>query len=264
MKTILTVLAAALLAVAVSAQSPVPLHIAAGDAAYAKFDDQAALARYRAALALEPSNYEALYKASRALINIADVVTAKGQAARKGRLALYAEAAVLARRAVKANPGGTYGHFLIAAAEGKRVLELGVKEQVEAAREIKAEIDQALLLDPANHLAWDALGVWHRRIAEISRIRRLLGGIFIGSIPKGSMAESERALRRAVELDPAFVNHYLELGRTLADEGDLDEAAEIFRKAMAIPKTNSEDDVLKAQAQEELDKLTKRRYSEKT
>lgn len=234
-------------------------YLAAGDAAYAKFDDQAALAQYRAALTLEPSNYEALYKASRALINIADVITAKGKAARERRLALYADAAVLAHRAVAANPGGTYGHVLIAAAAGKRVLELGPKAQVGASREIKAEIDQALLLDPANHLAWGALGVWHRRIAEISRTKRLLGDIFIGSIPKGSLADSEKALRRAIELEPCFVNHYLELGRTLADEKNLDEAAKIFKKAIALPKTNSEDDVLKAQAQAELVALRKRR-----
>ena len=258
MRTVLVILGAAALVFPVQAQTAAQ-HLAAGDAAYARFDDQAALAQYRAALTLAPSSYDALYNASRALINIADVITAKTEAARNRRLELYADAADLAHRAVAANPGGTYGHFLIAAAAGKRVLELGPKEQVGASREIKAEIDQALLLDPANHLAWGALGVWHRRIAEINRTKRLLGDIFIGSIPKGSLAESAKALRRAIELEPGFVNHYVELGRTLADEKDLDEAAEIFKKAIALPKTNSEDDVLKTQAQAELDALMKRR-----
>ncbi len=250
------VLAAVILAVPVSASAQTAAqHITAGDAAFARFDDQAALDQYQAALTLEPSNYEALWKASRALIYIADVITAPDKEAKERRISLYAEAAGLGRRAVAADAGGTWGHFLIAAAEGKRVLELGVKEQVEASREIKAEIDKALAIDPSNHLAWDALGVWHRRIAEIGRTKRLLGDIFLGTIPKGSLVESEKALRRAIALDPTFVNHYLELGRSLADEKDYAGAAASFEKAIALPKTSSEDDILKSQAREELDRI---------
>jgi tetratricopeptide (TPR) repeat protein len=254
MRIVLVVLAVAFMALPAPAQTAAG-RLAEGDAAYARFDDPAALAKYQAALAFEPSNYEALYKASRALVNIADVVTGTGKDARERQMKLYTEAAALARRAVAADPEGTWGHFLVAAAEGKRLLMLGVKDQVAASRGIKAEIDKAIALDPANHLAWAALGVWHRRLAEIGPIRRLLGNIFLGPIPKGSLAESEKALRRAVDLHPEFVNHYLELGRTLVDEKKYDDAARAFEKAIGLPKTTSEDDILKAEARAELDRL---------
>lgn len=255
MKKILFVLSiAALLAVPALAQTAAE-HISEGDAAYARFDDQAALEHYQAALKLEPSNYEALYKASRAMVDIADVIPATDKDAKARQQKLYTDATALARKAVAADPNDTWGHFSLAAANGKRLLMLGKKEQIQASREVKAEIDKAIELDPTNHLAWHALGRWNRRMDEIGGAKRFFGGIMYGSIPKGSYAESEKALRKAIELHPEYVNHYLELGRTLVAEKKYDEAAQSFQKALDLPKTTSKDDVLKAEAKTELDQL---------
>ena len=49
-------------------------HIKAGDEAYAQFDDQKALEHYQEAIKLEPQNYEALWKASRACVDVADLL----------------------------------------------------------------------------------------------------------------------------------------------------------------------------------------------
>ena len=255
MKKILFVFAmAALLAGPALAQTAAE-HISEGDAAYSKFDDQAALAHYQAALALEPANYEALWKASRALVDIADVIPATDKDVEERQKKMYTDAVALARKAVAANPNDTWGHFQLAASNGKRLLLLGKKEQIAASKEVKAEIDKALELDPTNHLAYHALGRWHRRMDEIGGAKRFFGGILYGSIPKGSYAESEKNLRKAIELHPEYVNHYLELGRTLVALKKYDEAAQSFQKAIDLPKTTSKDDVLKAEAKTELAKL---------
>ena len=255
MKRILFVFAiAALLAVPALAQTAAE-HIAEGDAAYTKFDDQTALEHYQAALKLEPSNYEALWKASRAMVDIADVIPATDKDARQKQQRLYTDATALARKAVAANPNDTWGHFSVAAANGKRLLMLGKKQQIDNSKQVRAEIDKALELDPNNDLAWHALGRWHRRMDEIGGAKRFFGSIMYGSIPKGSYAESEKALRKAIELRPDFVNHWLELGRTLVAEKKTDEAAQAFQKAIDLPKTSSKDDVLKADAKAELAKL---------
>jgi regulator of microtubule dynamics protein 3 len=257
MKKILFAIAiAALLAGPALAQTAAG-HIAEGDAAYAKFDDAMALEHYQAALKLEPANYEALYKASRAMVDIADVIPATDKDVKVRQQKLYTDATALARQAVAANPNDTWGHFQLAAANGKRLLMLGKKEQINASKEVRAEIDKALELDPNNHLAWHALGRWHRRMDEIGGAKRFFGSIIYGSIPKGSFAESEKALRKAIELHPEYVNHYLELGRTLLALDKNDEAAQAFQKAIDLPKTTSKDDVLKAEAKAELAKLKK-------
>jgi tetratricopeptide (TPR) repeat protein len=230
-------------------------HVREGDAAYAKFDDATALEHYQAALKLEPANYEALWKASRAIVDIADVIPATDKDVAERQKKMYTDATALARKAVDANPNDTWGHFQLAAANGKRLLLLGKKEQIEASKAVKAEIDKAIELDPTNHLAYHALGRWHRRMDEIGGAKRFFGSIVYGSIPKGSFAESEKALRKAIDLHPEYVNHYLELGRTLVALKKYDEAAQCFQKAIDLPKTTSKDDVIKADAKAELAKL---------
>ncbi len=258
MKKILFVFAvAALLAGPALAQTAAE-HIAAGDAAYAVFDDAKALEHYQAALKLEPANYEALWKASRAMVDIADIIPATDKDVKERQQKSYTDATELARKAVAADPKDTWGHFQLAASNGKRLLMLGKKEQINASKEVRAEIDKAIELDPANHLAYHALGRWHRRMDEIGGAKRFFGNIVYGSIPKGSYEESEKALRKAIELHPEFLNHYLELGRTLLALKKTDEAAECFQKAIDLPKTTSKDDMLKAEAKAELDKLKKK------
>jgi tetratricopeptide (TPR) repeat protein len=257
-KILLAVALVALVAGPVSAQTAAE-HIQAGDQAYAQFDDTKALEDYQAALKLEPANYEALWKASRAMVDMADVITGKDKDAKTRQQKLYTDATELARKAVAANPDDTWGHFQLAAANGKRLLMLGNKEQIAASKAVKAEIDRAIELDPTNDLAYHALGRWHRRIAEISGAKRFFGSILYGSIPKGSFEESEQYLRKAIELDPTYVNHYYELGLTLLALKKTDEAAECFQKAIDLPKTTSKDDVLKAQAKIELEKLDKKK-----
>ncbi len=255
MKKILFVFAAAaLLTLPVLAQTAAD-HVREGDAAYAALDDARALEHYRAALALEPNNYDALYKASRAMVDLADVIPASDKDQKERQKAAYTEATALARKAVAANPNDTWGHFQLAAANGKRLLMLGKKEQIDASKQVRAEIDKALEFDPTNHLAYHALGRWHRRMAEIGGAKRFFGGIIYGSIPKGSFDESEKNLRKAIELHPEYINHYLELGLTLIELKRTAEAAECFQKAIDLPKTTSKDDVLKEQARAELDKL---------
>jgi tetratricopeptide (TPR) repeat protein len=255
MKRILVFFAAAVLLAAPALSQSAAEHIQAGNTAYAAFDDAKALEHYQAALKLESGNYEALWKASRALVDIADVIPATAKDVKEQQKTMYTEATALARKAVAANPNDTWGHFQYAAANGKRLLLLGKKEQIEASKAVRAEIDKAIELDGTNHLAWHALGRWHRRMDEIGGAKRFFGNIIYGAIPKGSFEESETALRKAIELHPEFVNHRLELGRTLVALKKYDEARASFQEAIDLPKTTSKDDVLKAEAKTELDAL---------
>lgn len=232
-------------------------HIKAGDEAYARFDDQQALEHYQEALKLEPQNYEALWKSARADVDVADVITGTDKDAKQRRMKLYTDGTNYALKAVAVNPNDTWGHFQTAAALGKKLLMLGKKEQIDGSKQIKAEIDKAIALDPNNDLAYHALGRWHRRMAEIGGMSRFFGGMIYGSIPKGSFEESEKNLKKAVDLKPDYVNHHLELGLTYVSLKKYDQAAQEFHEAINLPKTTSKDDVLKAQAQAELAKLKK-------
>lgn len=257
-KKILAFISILSLAVLCSAQTAAD-HIGSGDAAYAAYNDQQALDHYLEALKLEPSNYEALWKTSRAYVDIADLIKAGDKESGARQMKMYTDAVNLARQAVAAQPNDTWGHFQLAAANGKRLLKLGKKDQIDASKEVRDEIEKAIALDPKNDLAYHAFGRWHRRMAEIGGAKRFFGSIVYGSIPKGSVEESEKFLRKAIELRPGYANHYLELGRTLVARDKRDEAIQAFNKCIELPKSSSKDDMLKDEARAELLKLEKKK-----
>jgi len=236
-------------------------NIRQGDEYYAKFDDAKALDEYALAVKAEPGNYEALWKLSRAYYDVGDRIDPKEQDVADKQMKMYLESEAYARQAIKANPDDTWGHFFLSAALGKHALLLGKKEQIAMSKEIRAEIEKSIALDPNNDLAYHAFGRWQRRMAEIGGAKRFFGSIFYGSIPKGSFEQAVKDFQKAVELNPKYTNHYLELGRSYLALKKDDLAAQEFQKALDCPITTSKCESYKQEAQQELDNLKKRTKS---
>jgi tetratricopeptide (TPR) repeat protein len=233
-------------------------HLKKGDEYYSQLEDQKALEEYLAAAQVDSNNFEAMWKTARSLIDVGDLVDTKEKGYEAKQKKYYTDAAGYARRAIALNDNITWGHFYLAAAQGKYALMLGKKDQVRLSKEIKAEIEKAIELDNTNDGAYHALGRWHRRMAEIGGAERFFGGILFGSIPKGSFEESEKNLKKAVELKPEYINHHLELGRTYVALEKYDLAAEEFQKCLDLPASTSKDPGYKKEAQDELAKIQKK------
>jgi len=229
-----------------------------GDEFYAQHKDADALTAYLAAIQAEPNNYEAAWKACRSMIDNGDLVDLKAKAGEEKQKKFYKDSEAYGRKAVALNPNDTWGHFYLSAALGKYALLLGKKEQIAISREIKAEIEKAIQLDPNNDLAYHALGRWHRRIAEIGGATRFFGSILFGSIPKGSFEESAAALKKATELKPEFVEHRLELARTYMEMDKYREAADEYQKAIDLPAATSKDPDYKKEAADEIVKAKRK------
>jgi len=78
-------------------------------------------------------------------------------------------------------------------------------------------------------------------------------------VPRGATMENAVAdLQKAVELEPAYVNHRLELGRTFMQLKRRDEARRELERAVALPPTgNPLDPKYQAEARELLARLGK-------
>ena len=208
--------------------------IAAGDSAYVRGDFAAATGAYAAALKARPGDYAALWRFAR--IESEHGEDATGDTQRK----LFEAGVGYAREAVHAAPDSALGHVWLAVALGRQALHEGPKTQLALSREIKSEVDRAIAIDPGIGRAWHVLGVWNRKIASLNFMERAAANTVLGGVPKGaSMDNAVRDLEKAITLEPGYVNHHLELGRTFVQLKRWPEARKELETAIALPATSN-------------------------
>ncbi len=223
-----------------------------GDSAYQNLNNRAAAEFYTKALKLDSTNYEAAWKLSRAYVDLGEQLEKKSD-----RTRFYKKAEELARRAVKLNPDGSKGHLYLSIALGRVALDAGPKERIKLSKEIKAEVDKALQLDPNDDIAWHVLGRWNRKLATLSWIEKKFANLFLGGVPKeASVEKALECFQKAIELNPTHINHYLELGKTYEVLGKKEEAIKAYKKVLELPVKDADDPKYKKEAQKRLKKLS--------
>jgi tetratricopeptide (TPR) repeat protein len=204
--------------------------IAAGDAALEKLDLETAITAYRSALVASPDSYEALWKLARTLTDKATLSTQPDEQKR-----LCIEAAELARKAVGLSSADAKGHAYLAVAVGKLALFEGGKRKVELSKEVKAEAEKALELDPDEDVALHVLAIWNREMVELGWFLRTFAQLLYGKLPPASLDLAISDLRRASALRPDVIPHHVELGITLASARRWAEAKAELEKGLALP-----------------------------
>ncbi|HEX5176843.1 MAG TPA: hypothetical protein VFV83_07440 [Chthoniobacteraceae bacterium] len=249
--------AAILCAAAVSIATRATLHaetteelVTKGEVFDKQFNATEALKCYLPAEKLEPKNVDVLLRIARQYRHLLADAATKGEKVRLGRLALS-----YSQRAAALAPDNPEAQLSVAISYGKLVPFLGKKEQVETSPRIKNAVDKTLRLDPNNDLAWHILGRWNRNLAEISGLKRVVASALYGGLPKGSNAEAESALRKAIALNPNRLMHYIELGRIYANMGRKADARKYIEKGLAMLETEKDDAEMKARGREVLEKL---------
>lgn len=223
------------------------------EALLAKGDLKAARAGYLEALEAGPARFTALHRLARVESMLAEV--SSGEEARE----LVAGAVTHAREAVKTAPDSAAGHLELAVALGRQALKEGPKTQLSLSREVKSEVDRALAISPSLGRAWHVLGIWNRKLASLNFVERAVAKTVLGGVPKGATMENAVAhLQRAIALEPAYVNHRLELGRTFLQLKRAAEARRELERAVALPPEPGPLDArYQAEARELLAKLKK-------
>ena len=215
-----------------------------------KFQANEALPLYLSAEKLEPKNPDLLVRIARQYRYLMTDASDTKEKLRLGHLALdYSE------RAATCGPKDCDAQLATAITLGKMLPYLSKKEQVSASPRIKESVDKALTIDPKNDNAWHILGRWNRVLAEISGAKRLLAGLIYGELPKGSYEEAERAMKKAIALNPNRLMHYIELGRIYAQTGRKDEAREMINKGLGMSDAEKDDPETKERGREALAKL---------
>ena len=226
------------------------LFIMKGDSAYKAFDNASALEWYSEAYKADSSNYEAAWKLSRAYVDVGE--TLEGDEMH----AYYKSAEYFARRAIELNETGSNGHLFLSIALGRVALNVGAKERMRLAKEIKMEADKAIEYDPGNDIAHHVVGRWHRRLANLSWVEKGFANIFLGGIPEeATMENAVASFKKAIELNPEKISHHLELGITYREMDKNELAVAQFQKCLELPETDSDDAGHKVNAREYLKEL---------
>jgi len=240
-----------LLASAAGAQGAAT-HIALGDRDYAALNATGALSHYSEAIKLEPSNYEALWKASRSAVDRASYDEMGSSQAR-----LFGTAETYARSAVAANPKDAEGHFQLALALGKRALSLGAKQRIRYATEVRSHALDCLRLNPKHAGCLHVMGVWNAEVMRLNGLARLiaknlLGGKILGS---ASWADAQRYLEESAAVEPNRIVHHLDLAAVYKDRKNPDRARVEYQAAISLPVSDYNDRRYQAEARNALRNL---------
>ena len=228
------------------------------DRFYAEFKPREGAAVLRKALQLEPRNLEALAKLSRAHIDMADSIPESHSNWNERRLQEYRTAENYARQAIKVDSTSTWGHFYLAASLGSMAGVSPVARQIEMADEIRVAAEKAIALDPQNGFAYHIYGVWHRRMAELGKTRRMFASLWYGSVPSGDLEKSTEFLKKAVFLNPDVIVSQLELARTHVARHEWAAARAQLNSVAELPAKFSDDGRHKQKAHELLEEIKDR------
>ena len=216
-----------------------------GDSAYDAFQNELALKNYLKAIELDPLNYDAAWKLSRSYVDIGEDLEGDQKAG------YYQKGETFARKATSLNPEGSMGHLSLSIALGRVALDAGPKQRIKMSKEIKKEADLAIKYDATNDIAYHVLGRWNRKLANLSWIEKGFANMFLGGVPEGaSNEEAVKDFKKAIDLNPAYINHYLELAKTyiMMDKENL--AIPELKKCLELKVFDSDDPKYKNEAKE--------------
>lgn len=172
------------------------------------------------------------------------------------KLNYYKTAGHLAKQAIKLVEKSAEAHYVYAMALGRINENASSKQKIASAKQIRAEVDRAIALNPRIAGPYHILGRWHRTIAGFNAIEKAMINSFFGGVPPGgSYDDAIKSFMTAIGLEPKAMNHQYELAQTYYEMGKEVEAKLWAQKAMEITPVNEDDKKAKTDCEALLKKL---------
>lgn len=185
-------------------------------------DVRAAVQCFEEAVKLQPDDLVHLCLAAKQWSDLTffhDVTT------ERERQVVNRKAIEFAGRAIELHPQSPGGYLGMCVAKGRLALFTDNKTKVKLAKEAHEAAHKAVEFGPENDIAWHVTGRWHAEMAKLNVVVRTIVKVMYGtSLESGSKEDALRAYKRAIELAPERLIHYVEAGRVLVDLNRKEEA----------------------------------------
>ena len=215
-------------------------YISQGDTAYEKFDNHTALDYYKKALEQNSVDFDAIWRISRAFVDIGEHLPEDQQ------LGYYEKSKIFADSAVNVNPDRSEGYTRRAIATGRVALFKGVWKSMGLVKSVKRDCEKAIELNPSDHIAIYVFARAHHKVAEKSKVFRWPLGL-----GWGSKKEAQKLYEQSISFEPESVMFNLDYARLLVDRKKYKEAKELLARIPDFPITD-EDDVENKKASKKL------------
>lgn len=143
-----------------------------------------------------------------------------------------------ADRCLEHHPQKAPCHFAKALIIGRLSEDEGTRERLKQSIEVKAHADKAIELNPDFSRTWHLLGVWHTKVANLSRFERIAVRALFGKIPEGaSNQKAEEAFKKAMELNPGNILVHLDFARFYIETDEDEKAINMLEKLLELEPT---------------------------
>lgn len=153
------------------------------------------------------------------------------------KLKYYAKAKEVATKAKTIAPDHAFAHYSYALALARENENAKTKTKIANAKEIKAECDKSIELNPKEAGAYHILGRWHRTFAGFNNMEKAMVNTIFGGMPRGgTYSDALKMFQKAIELEPWYMLHVYELAVTYHEMGNDEYALKYVKKAMELPQ----------------------------
>jgi tetratricopeptide (TPR) repeat protein len=226
---LLIMLLAGCLSISVAAQPHSEMEQA--DFHYTHFQVRRAIQDYNLILKEDPDNLKALCRSSIFYSRLGYRVDNKAH-----KEEYFKKAKKRAEHAIKIDLANSNANYAMGVALGRIAQISGIHKKVAAARTIRKYAKRALKADSTNDGAWDALGRWNYKIANLNFVQRMAFKTLFGGLPKGaSTQKSIEYIKKAIALDPIYIMYYRDLADAYKALGKNQEAIKTCEIALKRP-----------------------------
>jgi FimV-like protein len=214
------------------------------------FDNQKALEKYMEALELSPNNYDALWKLSRAYVDIGEHQANKSDQDKQKQLETYEKSLDYAKKAIAANPQGAAGYTREAIANGRIALFRGIWESIDLVKQTRSDCEKAIALDSSEAAAYYVLGRTNAKVCEKPKIIRWPLGL-----GWANMDDAVKNYEKAIELRPDFIMYRIDCARAYIEMDEYEKARVHLNKIASLPKLDEDDDIFRKEALDLLEEI---------